>query len=320
MAGILIWAETKNGEIRKSTLEIITAAQQISNGSISISAALIGDASAAETLSAYPLNTVYVIDDSVYQSYQSESFTDALCQIADQSGADVIIASATAMGRDLTGRVAARLNAALATDVIAIDTAEGLTVDRPVYSGKLIAKMELLAGRNVISIRPNLFAPAEKNDSNTEIVTLSSDMSEVRAIVKDAVSAAQGVLDITEADIIVAGGRGVGGQEGFRLIEETAKLLNGAVGASRTAVDEGWIAYSHQVGQTGKVVSPVLYIACGISGAIQHFAGMGSAKFIIAINTDPEAPIMKKADFAIVGDLFDVLPALRAELSKMLEK
>ncbi len=320
MSEILIWAETKNGEIRKSTLECITAAQQISNGTNSISAALIGDASAAETLSTYPLKTVYVVDDSSCQSYQSESFTDALCQIADQAGADIIIASATALGRDLTGRVAARLNAALATDVIAIDTSEGLMVDRPVYSGKLTAKMQIGAEKKVISLRPNLLSPAEKSDSKADIVSINITPLDVRTKVIAALSEAQSAMDITEADIIVAGGRGVGGPDGFRLIEETAQHLGGAVGASRTAVDEGWIAYSHQVGQTGKVVSPVLYIACGISGAIQHFAGMGSAKFIIAINTDPEAPVMKKADFAIVGDLFEVLPALRAELSKILEK
>lgn len=316
MPGILVWAETKNGAIRKTTLEAITAAHLIAGGTKDVSAVLIGEPDLAETLASYPLKHVYCVTGEMYRCYQSESFTNAFYEIIKLSQPDGIVVAATALGRDLTGRLAARLNAALATDVTGIDTTEGLVVRKPAYSGKLIAQYEFLTDMKIISIRPNVFEPASVSGTPAAIQTVTPPATDIRAIVKDAVTAARGVIDLTEADIIISGGRGVGGPEGFTLLEETARALNAAVGASRTAVDEGWVPYSRQVGQTGKVVSPVLYIACGISGAIQHFAGMGSARFILAINTDPEAPIMKKADFAIVGDLFKVLPALREELLK----
>jgi electron transfer flavoprotein alpha subunit len=189
-----------------------------------------------------------------------------------------------------------------------------------VYSGKLLALTELTAERKVISLRPNVFAPAQEREQAAEVETITLEDVRIRAQVQKAIEAAQGALDVTEAEIIVSGGRGVKGPDGFKLIEDLAHTLRGAVGASRAAVDSGWIPYKHQVGQTGKVVSPVLYIACGISGAIQHFAGMGSSKFIIAINTDKEAPIMEKADFSIVGDLFQVVPILKEELAKAIKQ
>lgn len=320
MSGILTWIEVKNGKIRKSSLEAIHAGAQLSSGSMPVSAVVFGEPGLAEELAAYPLKTVYLIDDAALRVYQSEAYLEAFHQAVEASAADIIIMGATALGRDLSARLAARMDAALATDAIALDTAGGLSVVKPVYSGKLLARIELTAPKKVISIRPNIFGTAEPGAGKAEIRTITPVPATIRAQVREAVSAAQDVLDITEAAIIVSGGRGVGGPDGFRLLEETARMLGGSVGASRTAVDEGWIPYKHQVGQTGKVVSPVLYIACGISGAIQHFAGMGSARFIIAINTDPEAPIMKKADFAIVGDLYKVLPALRDELGKLIRK
>ena len=316
MSGILVWAETRNRTIRKSSLEAIAVAHKIVGDTGNVSAVLIGEAHLAETLASWPLKTVYVIEGDLFCRYQSEPFVDALHEAVKQSGATTIIAAATALGRDLTARLAARLDAALATDVTSIDTTNGLVVQRPAYSGKLVAHYEFAADTRVISIRPNVFDAATATETKAAIQAVTLTEPSVRAVIREAVAAAQGAIDLTEADIIVAGGRGVGGPEGFKLLEETARLLNGAVGASRTAVDEGWAPYSSQVGQTGKVVSPILYIACGISGAIQHFAGMGSSRFILAINTDPEAPIMKKADFAIVGDLFKILPALREELQK----
>ncbi|MCK5076317.1 MAG: electron transfer flavoprotein subunit alpha/FixB family protein [Calditrichia bacterium] len=169
----------------------------------------------------------------------------------------------------------------------------------------------------VLSIRPNVFTEMEDVGGDAEVVTNSPDTQNIRAKVVKAIQAALEVLDVAEADIICSGGRGVGGPDGFDVVKDLAKTLGGAVGASRVAVDEGWISYDHQVGQTGKVVSPVLYIASGISGAIQHFAGMGTSKFIIAINKDPECPMMEKADFAIEGDLFKVVPVLKEELLKV---
>jgi electron transfer flavoprotein alpha subunit len=261
------------------------------------------------------LSKIYTIDGPLFESYSSEGYVEALAAAGEDWGCDVYLIGATALGRDLSARLAARLGAALATDVTEIDwDSEQTRVVRPIYSGKLLAEIQLETDVKVISIRPNVFAAAEEHDQPAEVTALTLADPTIKATVKEALEAAQDVLDVSEADIIVSGGRGVGGPEGFKVIEDLAKAVGGAVGASRVAVDEGWIPYVHQVGQTGKVVTPVLYIACGISGAIQHFAGMGSSKFIIAINKDPDAPIMKKADFAIVGDLFKVIPLLKDEL------
>ncbi|MBN1878530.1 electron transfer flavoprotein subunit alpha/FixB family protein [bacterium] len=320
MSGILVWVETKNGRLRKSSLEAIQAGLQIGKNSEPVSAVVIGDRVLADHVAIYPLKNVFVISGDQTKTYQSEPFTDAFFQAFEVSGASTVIMGATALGRDLSARLAARMDAVLATDIISVDMSDGLSILKPVYSGKLIAKISLDAPRQVITIRPNVFDTPEETGNTAPVVVIEPVSSDIRAQVREAVTAAQDAIDITEAEIIVSGGRGVGGPDGFKLLEETAKLLGGSVGASRTAVDEGWIPYKHQVGQTGKVVSPILYIACGISGAIQHFAGMGSARFIIAINTDPEAPIMKKADFAIVGNLFNVLPALRDELGKIIRK
>lgn len=320
MTQVIVWAESRDGAIRKSSLEAIRAAAQIAGDPSGVSAVVIGDRNAAGTLANYPLGKIFLVDGSDYVNYQSEAFTDAMHSAVTATGADTVIVAATALGRDLSSRLAARMDAALATDITAMKTGEKLVVTRPVYSGKLLADIEILAPRKVLAIRPNVFDAVESGANATEITEITPDLKAIRAIVREALASAQDTLDVTEADIIVSGGRGVGGPDGFAVIEDTAKALGAAVGASRVAVDEGWIPYKHQVGQTGKVVSPVLYIACGISGAIQHFAGMGSAKFIIAVNRDAEAPMMKKADFAIVGDLFKVLPVLKEELLKVINK
>jgi len=317
MANVLIWAETKNGEIRKPTLEAIEVALRIAEDRSRVNALVIGDLSAADTLKQYPLNTVYYVNGSDYSNYQSEIYTDAVFSAVEKTQSDTVVMAATALGRDLSARLAARMDAALGTDVTAIQTEDGLTVSRSVYSGKLLAETRILSPRRVLAIRPNVFEAARPADTPAEVQEITPETKTIRAVVREALASAQDSLDVTEADIIVSGGRGVGGPDGFAVIKDAARALGAAVGASRVAVDEGWIPYKHQVGQTGKVVSPVLYIACGISGAIQHFAGMGSAKYIIAINRDAEAPIMKKADFAIVGDLFKVLPVLKEEILKI---
>lgn len=318
MKGVLVWAETQKGHAKKVAREAIGAALELAKKhGVSAAAVVINGGDAANELETLGLSRIYTVDGPHFESYSSEGYVHAMEAAGNDFGADVFLTGATALGRDLSARLAARLDAALATDVTEIDwDSEPTRVVRPVYSGKLLADVELKSDVKVISLRPNVFGAAEEQDQAAEVITLTLPDPTIKATVKEALEAAQDVLDVSEADIIVSGGRGVGGHEGFKVIEDLAKAIGGAVGASRVAVDEGWIPYQHQVGQTGKVVTPVLYIACGISGAIQHFAGMGSSKFVIAINKDPDAPIMKKADFAIVGDLFKVVPLLKDELVK----
>ncbi len=319
MSGILIWAETRNGDIRKSTLEAAGVALALSKSkSIPVSAVLLNDTALADRIGALGMDKVYTAE----MDFSSEGYTESIASVAESMEADVIIMTATALGRDISARLAARLDCALAADVIDINgDGDGISIIRPMYAGKVLAEYELLKSPRIITLRPNVFSAVEPGEKTAPTEKISIEDLNIRAKVVQAIQAAEGVLDVTEADIIVSGGRGVRGPEGFKtVIEDLAKTLGAAVGASRAAVDAGWIPYKHQVGQTGKVVTPVLYIACGISGAIQHFAGMGSSKFIVAINTDSDAPIMKKADFAIVGDLFKVVPILKEELLKVLNK
>lgn len=317
MSGILIWAETKEGKVRKPVFEAMAAARSIVGPDGDVHVVLIGESTAADELAGYPVSGIHTVQGDHLEQYQSESYCNAMHTAVKTLQTSIVINAATTLGRDLSARLAAKMDAVLATDVTAINCEPRFVVTRPVYSGKLLAQVELLKENKVITIRPNTFDAMEATAANSPVTALEPEAIEIRAQVQEAVAAAQDMLDVTEADIVITGGRGVGGADGFKIIEEIARSVGGAVGASRTAVDEGWIPYKHQVGQTGKVVTPVLYIACGVSGAIQHFAGMGSSRFIIAINTDAEAPIMKKADFAIVGDLFEVLPVLKEELVKV---
>ncbi len=321
MAGILVWAETQNGETKKITREVAGVGRRMADSlNVPMAALLTKDFDSIPELEKLGFSKIYKAEVDFLENYSSEGYVEAMVAAGEELGAHVFLTGATALGRDLSARLAARLDAALATDVIEVHhDVDPIRVIRPVYSSKLLAEIELTSDKKVISLRQNVFEAAEEMDNSAEIFSLDLEESRIRAKVLQALQAAEGVMDVTEADIIVSGGRGVGGEEGFRIIEDLAKTLGGAVGASRVAVDEGWIQYQHQVGQTGKLVSPVLYIACGISGAIQHFAGMGSSKFIIAINTDSDAPMMQKADFGIVGDLFKVVPILKDELAKVLQ-
>jgi electron transfer flavoprotein alpha subunit len=222
------------------------------------------------------------------------------------------------MGRDLAPRVAARLGVSAVADAVGL-ALEGdiLVVKRPVYSGKALATVDTAGKRpQVISLRPNVFA-AEQVGGAAEVVALDGLALSIRAVVKELLDTGGGELDVAEADIIVSGGRGIKGPENLGLVRELAHALGAAVGASRAIVDAGWIEHKHQVGQTGKVVSPTLYVACGISGAIQHLAGMSSSKVIVAINKDPDAPIFKVADYGIVGDLFAVIPPMVAAIKAL---
>jgi len=320
MAGILVFVEQRNSEIRKASLQAVSEAKRQNGAGGQVTAVLpgsgVGDAAAG--VGAYGADKVFVADDANLALYSVEGYAEAVVKAVEQAQPSVIFFAGTAMGRDLAPRVAARLGVGAIADVTGLTPdGEVFSALRPVYSGKAFATATT-AGKTpqVISLRPNVFA-AEELGGAGEVVALDGLALSIRAVVKELVAAAGDELDVAEADVIVSGGRGIKGPENFALIKELADALGGAVGASRAAVDAGWIEHSHQVGQTGKVVSPSLYIAAGISGAIQHLAGMSSSKIIVAINKDPDAPIFKIADYGVVGDLFDVIPPMVAAIKAL---
>ena len=310
MAGILVFVEQRNSEVRKASLQALSEAKR-QGGAVSavLPGSGIGDAAAG--LGAWGADKVYVADDPNLELYSSDGYAEVVVKAVEQAQPSAIFFAGTAMGRDLAPTVAARLGVGAIPDAVSLALdGETFSVRRPVYSGKAIATVDTAGNTpQVISLRPNVFA-AEEAGGAGEVVALDGLSLSIRAVVKELLEAARGELDVAEADVIVSGGRGIKGPENFALIKSLADALGGAVGASRAAVDAGWIEHSHQVGQTGKVVSPSLYIAAGISGAIQHLAGMSSSKVIVAINKDPDAPIFKVADYGIVGDLFDVIPPM----------
>ena len=310
MAGILVFVEQRKSEIRKASLQALSEAKR-QGGAVSAVLPGSGIGEAAAGLGAWGADKIYVADDPNLELYSSDGYAEVVVKAVEQAQPSAIFFAGTAMGRDLAPTVAARLGVGAIPDAVglALD-GETFSVHRPVYSGKAVATVDTASNTpQVISLRPNVFA-AEEAGGAGEVVALDGLSLSIRAVVRELLEAEGGELDVAEADVIVSGGRGIKGPENFALIKSLADALGGAVGASRAAVDAGWIEHSHQVGQTGKVVSPSLYVAAGISGAIQHLAGMSSSKVIVAINKDPDAPIFKIADYGIVGDLFDVIPPM----------
>jgi electron transfer flavoprotein alpha subunit len=314
MAGILVFVEQRGGEIRAASLQAVSEARrQASNANWSVAAVIPGEgiADVAGSLGAYGAQKVYVADDPNLKLYSAEGYAETVAKAAELAEPTAVFFAGTAMGRDLAPRVAARMGVGAIADAVDLSLdGETVVAKRPVYSGKAYASVDSAGKRpQVISLRPNVFA-AEEVAGEAELMTLDGLSLSIRAVVKELLDTGAGELDVAEADIIVSGGRGIKGPENFALIRELADALGAAVGASRAVVDAGWIEHKHQVGQTGKVVSPSLYVACGISGAIQHLAGMSSSKVIVAINKDPDAPIFKVADYGVVGDLFQVIPPM----------
>ncbi len=310
--------EVKDGEIKRVGLEIIGKLAEI--GVNDVAAVIIGaNGDAASGIKGYPVAKVYTVEAGALANYTTLGYTKALVDLINEKQPGMVLFGASIQGRDLSTRVAARIDAPLAPDCIDM-TLNGDTASfkRPIYAGKAIATVELSGSPIIASIRPNSFPVPEQGGTDLEVVKVSAEVTDADLGV-EVVSVKTGsgdVIELTEADIIVSGGKGMKGAENFAMLEELAAVMNAAVGASRSAVDSEWIDHSHQVGQTGKTVSPKIYIACGISGAIQHLAGMNSSKKIIAINKDPDAPIFEVADYGIVGDLFQVVPALIEELKK----
>ena len=310
---ILIYAEHREGQLRKITFENIALAKILGQP---FEVVIIGNniSALAEELGKYGAEKVVTFSNSSLAEYSPDGYAKVLADAIKKQNADVLLMGATSTGKDLAPRVSAILNASMATDCTEVKVdGNDLVLKRPMYAGKVKATIRLTSPVKIVTVRPNVYQAIEA-PASAQVESVEVDKPDFRTVVKEIISGAKGKLDVTEADIIVSGGRGMKGPENWHLIEELASLLGAANGASRAAVDAGWRPHDEQVGQTGKTVSPSLYIAVGISGAIQHLAGMSSSKYIVAINNDPDAPIFKVADYGIVADLFEVVPRMIKEL------
>jgi electron transfer flavoprotein alpha subunit len=315
--GVLVFVEQRENKLRKAGLEALTEGRRIATQlGQPLNAIVVGGEikGLTEEVGSFGPDKIYLAQSATFEKYSTEGYAAALAKAIEEDQPSVVLLAHTSQGKDLAPRVAARLNLGLATDVTDVKAADGkITIVRPVYAGKAYTTVEFNTTPAFFTTRPNVFPLEEKKQGQSaEIVELSIPITvdAIRANLAEILSEAGKKIDLTEARIVVSGGRGIKGPENYHLIEELADALGGAAGASRAIVDAGWVDHSHQVGQTGKTVSPQLYIAAGISGAIQHLAGMSSSKYIVAINKDPEAPIFKVADYGIVGDLFDIVPRL----------
>jgi electron transfer flavoprotein alpha subunit len=310
---ILVYLEKRGNNLRTAGLEAVSAARKLADVSGGkLIALLLGTNLDSFTgdIEKYGADQILLAENQDLEGYTPDGHRTAIIAAMEETGAKLVLMAATALGRDLAPAVAAKLNAALLPDCISIDQIEGrLTVTRPVYAGRCIMTLAANSWPAIVSLRPKAFLAVKREGGKAEITKLDVQLNIKSKLIETRFEAG-GKLDVTEADVIVAGGRGVKSAENFKLIEDLSSMLNGAVGASRPVVDSEWRPHSEQIGQTGKVVGPTLYIAVGISGAIQHLAGMRSSKVIVAINKDPDAPIFKSADYGIVGDAMEVLPAL----------
>jgi electron transfer flavoprotein alpha subunit len=321
MAKVFVVAEHRDGHLKQACLELVAAAVSGGNDTQAILLGPAGhEAALVQELASYGAGRVLVAEHATLHRYTSEAFAHAVTEIIRTGSPDIVLAGHTPTGREFMPRVAARLGVGLASDCVELAFAgTSIQVRRPVYCGKATAAVEFLGpGPRLATIRPNalgLPAPVAGRKAEVQPITLSFPEAKTRLV--EIVKGQSARPDVTEATVVVSGGRSLKSAENFKLLEELADVLGAAVGASRAAVDAGFRPHRDQVGQTGKVVSPSLYIACGISGAIQHLAGMRTSKMIVAINTDAEAPIFQIADYGVVGDLFQVVPALTDEMRKL---
>lgn len=323
MGKVFAIVEQKGGALRKSTYEVLGAGRQLADElGASFQAIIAGQdvGGLTEEVASYGVDKIFVADDEKLANYSTGAYSDVIGKILAKEQPKYVFMSHSAVGKDLAPRLAQRLEAGMASDCVAAKVEDGeLVFTRPIYAGKAFATVKSQGETLLATFRPNAFGsyePAGSKGPEVEEVAVEIDPDALRVLIKEIVEKATGRAELTEAEIVISGGRGMKGPEHFAMLEEMADLLGAAVGASRAAVDSGWRDHGDQVGQTGKTVAPVLYIAVGISGAIQHLAGMGSSRVIVAINRDPEANIFKVADFGIVGDLFEVVPVLTEELKK----
>lgn len=317
---VLVLGEVRDQSLRNVSFEAIAAGKTISEGG-EVTAVLLGEsvASLAQEMIHYGADRVITVEDAKLKTYTPDGYSQALLAVIEQEKPEGLVFGHTALGKDLSPKIAAKIGSGLISDATDLEVTGGNAVfTRPIYSGKAFEKKIVTDGTIFATIRPNNIAPLEKDESRSgEVSSVTADIKDLRTVVKEVVRKATEGVDLSEAKVIVAGGRGVKSTDGFNPLKELADVLGGAVGASRGACDADYCDYSLQIGQTGKVVTPDLYIACGISGAIQHLAGMSNSKIIVAINKDPEANIFKVADYGIVGDLFEVVPLLTEEFKKL---
>jgi electron transfer flavoprotein alpha subunit len=323
MANVLVFTEfTSGGQLKKSALELLSAARK---SGLKIQALALGSGAKGLTdaLGREGVDDAIIGDNAIFDQYNPELFTEVVANVLKAKNPSVVLASSSALGRDLFPRVAAQIGCGAISDCTELEVlASGdVKVRRPMYSGKCTAEVAFEnSTQKIVLMRPNQLTVTPAATSKTvALEEINAPVKDLRTIIKDVVKGASGKVDLAEANIIVSGGRGLKEASNFKMLEDLAEVLGATVGASRAVVDAGWVPHSVQVGQTGKTVAPTLYIACGISGAIQHLAGMSGSKVIVAINKDANAPIFQKATYGIVGDVFEVVPLLTQEFKKLLQ-
>jgi len=326
--GVWVFAEQREGELQKVSLELLGEGRKIADKlGVKLTALLLGNnvSNLVEELATHGADEVLVAEHELLTHYTTDGYTKVICDLANERKPEILFIGATFVGRDLGPRVAARLTTGLTADCTSLDIDENgkfLLATRPAFGGNLMATIACQDHRpQMATIRPGVFTKSDKVENNAEVIKVDVKLTQedVRTKVIEIVKEKKDIVDISEANFIVSGGRGVGSKENFKLLEELAEALGGTVGGSRAAIEKEWLDKNLQVGQTGKTVRPTIYIACGISGAIQHVAGMQDSDLIIAVNKDASAPIMKLADYAIVGDLTKVLPELTAQVKALKE-
>lgn len=327
--GVWVFAEQREGQLQKVSLELLGEGRKIADklGS-KLTALLIGNKvqNLVEDLSRHGADEVLVVDAPELEHYTTDGYTKAICELANAKKPNIIFIGATFIGRDLGPRVAARLETGLTADCTSLDVdveSGDLLATRPAFGGNLMATIVCPDHRpQMATVRPGVFEklPLGENDATVENVEVKFNSNDIRTKIVEIIKEHKDIVDISEANVLVAGGRGIGSEENFKILKELAEVMNGSIAASRAAVEKGWVDKDYQVGQTGKTVRPNIYVACGISGAIQHAAGMQDSDMIIAINKDANAPIMKIADYAIVGDVNKVVPEFIAQLKAMKEE
>jgi electron transfer flavoprotein alpha subunit len=325
--GVWVYAEQRHNEISPVVYELLNEGRQLCNKlNVPLSAVLIGNnvGNMAQELIYHGADKVYVIEDKIFEEFQDDPYSAVLAKLINEEKPEIVIMGATNIGRSFASRVAAKIRTGLTADCTGLDIepdTRNLLQTRPAFGGNIMATILTPHHRpQMATVRHKVFKKAPRDDSRKgEVIKVSTDSEQLKSRTKfvQFIRDTTVKVNLSEADIIVSGGRGLGNADGFKLIEKFARALGGAVGSSRAAVDAAWIPYSHQVGQTGRTVAPKIYIACGISGQIQHLVGMGSSDVIVAINRDPEAPMMKIATFALEGDLYKIIPAIIEEIKKI---